>query len=157
MGPDVKDDELNLKYDRHWLAVLKNTNHLLSVEKKNRLALPFSLLAVLCWKLGCGKKKSSLKNLAIFFLSPSKQFLPISFKIQLLEYYNQCVCLLCNLLPLFPPYLTHFSYRRDWIRSSRKVQLGPAKRKEKNLVWIGEIERKLAKLSVTTFTDRSSA
>jgi hypothetical protein len=36
IGPDVKDDELNLKYDRHWLAVLKNTNHLLSVEKKNR-------------------------------------------------------------------------------------------------------------------------
>jgi hypothetical protein len=42
IGPDVKDDELNLKYDRHWLAVLKNTNHLLSVEKKNRLALKFS-------------------------------------------------------------------------------------------------------------------
>ncbi len=53
MGPDVKDDELNLKYDRHWLAVLKNTNHLLSVEKKNRLALAFSLLAVLCGKMGC--------------------------------------------------------------------------------------------------------
>jgi hypothetical protein len=54
MGPDVKDDELNLKYDRYWLAVLKNTNHLLSVEKKNRLALAFSLLAVLRGKLGCG-------------------------------------------------------------------------------------------------------
>jgi hypothetical protein len=50
IGPDVKDDELNLKYDRHWLAVLKNTNHLLSVEKKNRLALAFSFLAVLCLK-----------------------------------------------------------------------------------------------------------
>jgi hypothetical protein len=27
----------------------------------------------------------------------------------------------------------------------------------KNLVWFGEIERKLAKLSKTTFTDRSSS
>jgi hypothetical protein len=36
IGPEVKNDELNLKYDRHWLAILRNTNHLLSVEKKNR-------------------------------------------------------------------------------------------------------------------------
>jgi hypothetical protein len=31
--------------------------------------------------------KVLIKNLAIFFLCPSKQFLPISFQIQLLEYF----------------------------------------------------------------------
>ena len=39
IGGEVKDDELNLKYDPYWLAVLRNTNHLLSVEKKNRFIL----------------------------------------------------------------------------------------------------------------------
>ncbi len=33
--------------------------------------------------------KVLIKNLAIFFLRPSKQFLPISFQIQLLEYFPQ--------------------------------------------------------------------
>ncbi len=41
--------------------------------------------------------------------------------------------------------------------NSRKVQLGPGKERRKNLVWFGEIERKLAKLSMTTFTYRSSS
>ncbi len=33
--------------------------------------------------------KVLIKNLAIFFLCPSKQFLPVSFNIQLLEYFPQ--------------------------------------------------------------------
>ncbi len=33
--------------------------------------------------------KVLIRNLAIFFLCPSKQFLPISFQIQLLEYFSQ--------------------------------------------------------------------
>jgi len=36
VGEPVKDDDIILKYDAHWLAVLKSTNHLLSVEKKSR-------------------------------------------------------------------------------------------------------------------------
>ncbi len=51
--------------------------------------------------------KVLLKHLAIFFLCPSKQFLPISFQIQLLEYYSKFVCLLCHLSPLFLPYLPY--------------------------------------------------
>ncbi len=35
--------------------------------------------------------------------------------------------------------------------------MGPGKGEEKNLVWCGEIERKLAKLSMTTFIYRSSS
>jgi hypothetical protein len=34
-----------------------------------------------------GRAASKNKKLAIFFLSPSNQFLPISFQIQLLEYF----------------------------------------------------------------------
>jgi hypothetical protein len=34
-----------------------------------------------------GRAASKSKNLAILFLCPSKQFLPISFQIQLLEYF----------------------------------------------------------------------
>jgi hypothetical protein len=37
---------------------------------------------------GRAASKSLIKNLAIFFLCPSKQLLPISFQIQLLEYCN---------------------------------------------------------------------
>ncbi len=33
------------------------------------------------------ERQVKIKNLAIFFLSPSNQFLPISFQIQLLEYF----------------------------------------------------------------------
>jgi hypothetical protein len=37
-------------------------------------------------------------------------------------------------------------------RNGRNVQLGPGKQTAKTEVWFGEIERKLAKLSKTTFT-----
>ncbi len=42
-------------------------------------------------------------------------------------------------------------------RNGRNVQLGPGKQTAKFGVWFGEIERKLAKLSKTTFTYRSSS
>jgi hypothetical protein len=42
-------------------------------------------------------------------------------------------------------------------RNGRNVQLGPGKQTAKTEVWFGEIERKLAKLSKTTFTYRSSS
>jgi hypothetical protein len=45
--------------------------------------------------------------------------------------------------------------RRNW--NGRNVQLGPGKQTAKTGVWFGEIERKLAKLSKTTFTYRSSS
>jgi hypothetical protein len=38
---------------------------------------------------GRAVSKILIKNLAIFFLCPIKQFLPVSFKIQLLEYFPQ--------------------------------------------------------------------
>jgi len=36
IGSKVENDEVVLKYDPHWLAILKSTSHLLSVEKKTR-------------------------------------------------------------------------------------------------------------------------
>jgi len=36
IGSKVENDEVILKYDPHWLAILKSTSHLLSVEKKTR-------------------------------------------------------------------------------------------------------------------------
>jgi hypothetical protein len=42
-------------------------------------------------------------------------------------------------------------------RNGRNFQLGPGKQMAKTGVWFGEIERKLAKLSKTTFTYRSSS
>jgi hypothetical protein len=48
-------------------------------------------------------------------------------------------------------------YRMGKNRNSRNVQLGPGKQTAKTGVWFGEIERKLAKLSKTTFTYRSSS
>ncbi len=50
-----------------------------------------------------------------------------------------------------------FLHRRDWIHSSRKIQLGPGKHRGKILVWYGEIVRKLAKLSMTTCSFRTSS
>jgi hypothetical protein len=38
---------------------------------------------------GAAKIKARIKNFATFFLCPSKQFLSISFQIQLLEYFPQ--------------------------------------------------------------------
>jgi hypothetical protein len=48
-------------------------------------------------------------------------------------------------------------YRMGRNRNGRNVQLGPGKQTAKFGVWFGEIERKLAKLSKTTFTYRSSS
>jgi hypothetical protein len=42
-------------------------------------------------------------------------------------------------------------------RNGRKVPLGPWQTDGKNLVWFGEIKRKLGKLSKTTFTYRSAS
>jgi hypothetical protein len=97
--------------------------------------------------------------LAIFFLCPSKQFLPISFQIQLLEYFPQkqkeqrhkqlgytiieinifnpkifegCVCETARLATLNP---TLFKLITLIHRSSRKVQLGPGKQRGKT--WFG--------------------
>jgi hypothetical protein len=41
--------------------------------------------------------------------------------------------------------------------NGRNVQLGPSKQTAKTGVWFGEMERKVAKLSKTTFTYRSSS
>jgi hypothetical protein len=41
--------------------------------------------------------------------------------------------------------------KQEWQKSPA---LGPGKQTAKNLVWFGEIERKLAKLSMPTFTYR---
>jgi hypothetical protein len=92
--------------------------------------------------------------LAIFF--PSKQFLPVSFQIQLLEYFQQK-----------QKEQRHKQNSRstwqlpsDTAETKSEVAEMPgwdqANRGE-NLVWFGEIERKLAKLSMTTFTYRSSS
>jgi hypothetical protein len=40
---------------------------------------------------------------------------------------------------------------------AEKSSRAPGKQTAENLVWFGEIERKLAKLSKTTFTYRSSS
>ncbi len=54
-------------------------------------------------------------------------------------------------------YIYGREYRMGKNRNSRNVQLGPGKQTAKTGVWFGEIERKLAKLSKTTFTYRSSS
>ncbi len=41
--------------------------------------------------------------------------------------------------------------------NGRSVAMDSGKQRAKNLVWFGEIERKLAKLSMNTFTYRSSS
>jgi hypothetical protein len=48
-------------------------------------------------------------------------------------------------------------YRMRRNSNGRNVQLGPGKQTAKTGVWFGEIERKLAKSSKTTFTYRSSS
>jgi hypothetical protein len=48
-------------------------------------------------------------------------------------------------------------YRMRRNRNGRNVQLGPGKQTAKAGVWFGEIERKLAKLSKTTFAYCSSS
>ncbi len=130
--------------------------------------------------------KVLVKNLAIFFLFTSREFLPILFK--------KFVCLLCHYSPSspsLPPHTvcTHWaiifktlwlciylkriwtmcwwpSWRdcRNWNRRLQKMkqewQKSPAGTRQtdgKKLVWFGEEERKIAKLSKTTLTDRSSS
>ncbi len=89
--------------------------------------------------------KALVKNLAIFFLWPSQQFLLISFQIQLLEYFplkteetkTKAARVLIGPYKLTVYILLH---RRDWIRSSRKIQLGPGKQRGKT--WFGLEKRK---------------
>jgi hypothetical protein len=113
--------------------------------------------------------------LAIFFLFLSKEFLPISFKIS----EDECLDLIvrkhvynCSYIftaqvityctvnvgmktcTLYRVYIYGREYRMRRNRNGRNVQLGPGKQTG---VWFGEIERKLAKLSKTTFTYRSSS
>jgi hypothetical protein len=52
-------------------------------------------------------------------------------------------------------YGREYGMRRN--RNGRNVQLEPGKQTAKTGDWYGEIERKLAKLSKTTFTYRSSS
>ncbi len=102
---------------------------------------------------GRAAKKNLIKYLAIFFLCPSKQFLPISFQIQLAEYFPQkqkekrhkqlswlphkirSLKILVHPVTLIVRLIT-FRHRRDWIRNSRNVQLGPGQQRRKlGLVW----------------------
>jgi hypothetical protein len=58
---------------------------------------------------------------------------------------------------LYRVYINGREYRMRRNRNGRNVQLGPDKQMAKTGVWFGEIERKLAKLSKTTFTYCSSS
>jgi hypothetical protein len=58
---------------------------------------------------------------------------------------------------LYRVYIFGREYRMRRNRNGRNVQLGPGKQTEKTGVWFGEKEKKLAKLSKTTFTYRSSS
>ncbi len=58
---------------------------------------------------------------------------------------------------LYRVYICGREYRMRRNRNGRNVQLIPGKQTAKTGVWFGEIERKLAKLSKTTFTYRSSS
>ncbi len=53
---------------------------------------------------------------------------------------------------LYRVYTYGREYRIRRNRNGRNVQMGPSKQTKKTGVWFGEIERKLAKLSKTTFT-----
>jgi hypothetical protein len=55
-------------------------------------------------------------------------------------------------------YLITFSKRLQWLKQEWQTSPSGTRQTEgKNSVWFGEIERKLAKLSKTTFTYRSSS
>ena len=125
--------------------------------------------------------KVLIKHLAIFFLLPSKKFLPISFKIQLLETsppkqkeqrQKQLDVSFSDVfsLPVHFEFFAVFSYCLHFAkfvcllkrlqRLKQEWQKSPAGTRQThriNQVWFGEIERKLAKLSKTTFTYRSSS
>jgi hypothetical protein len=58
---------------------------------------------------------------------------------------------------LYRVYIYGREYRMRRNRNGRNVQLGPSKQTAKTGVWFGEIERKFAILSKTTFTSRSSS
>ncbi len=58
---------------------------------------------------------------------------------------------------LYRVYIYGREYRMRRNRNGRNVQMGPGKQTAKTGVWFGEIERKLAKLSKTTFAYRSSS
>ncbi len=86
-----------------------------------------------------------------YFLSISQQ------EISANNRYHSVRLLVVSLVSIMthPPRPTPRVYSLSWY-FGRKVQLVPANRQQ-NLVWFGEIERKLAKLSMTTFAYRSSS
>ncbi len=120
------------------------------------------------------------KHLAIFFLFPSMKFQPISFKIQLLKTSPQnrrtktkaATCLffwclfpsctlwiLCNL-----PLLLTFCQVCLLVKETAEIETGMAEksrldkaniRQKLGLLWKNTLQRRLAKLSKTTFTYRS--
>ncbi len=77
------------------------------------------------------------------------------FKAQLITYCTVHVGV--RTCKLYRVYIYGREYRMRRNRNGRNVQLGPVKQTTKTGVWFGEIERKLAKLSKTTFTYRSSS
>ncbi len=60
---------------------------------------------------------------------------------------------LITLLKKLQKFKQEFALKQEW----QKSPAGTRQTDGKNLVWFGEIERKLAKLSKTTFTYRSSS
>ncbi len=121
--------------------------------------------------------KVLIKHLAIFFLFPSKKFLPISFKIQLLkispqkqkEQRQKQLGMFFFLMSF--PFLNIFNSLQSSLtkfvcllkrlqRLKQEWQKSPAGTRQtygKIWAWFGEIERKLAKLSKPTFTYSSSS
>jgi hypothetical protein len=75
------------------------------------------------------------------------------FTAQLITYYTVHVGV--RTCTLYRVYLYGRGYRMRRNRNGRNVQLGTVKQTAKTGVWFGEIERKLAKSSKTTFTYRS--
>ncbi len=115
--------------------------------------------------------RAASKNLAIVFLFPSKYFLPISLKFQLLhyfnrEYWNKHIYSTRREETAHLATLKSKKYKSDSLpkdiaeiatEMAEKSSPGTRQTDSKNLVWFGEIERKLAKLSMPTFTYRSSS
>ncbi len=125
--------------------------------------------------------KDLIKHLAFFFLLPSKKFLPITFKFgcwkplsqkQMEQRQRQLDVSFSDVfsLPVHFEFFAIFSYSLHFSKFScllkrlqrlkqewQKSPVGTKQKCGKNQVWFGEMERKLAKLSKTTFTCRSSS
>ncbi len=136
------------------------------------------ILGIFMRRLATALVQVLVKHLAIFFLFPSKKFLPITFKIQLLEtspqkqkeqkqkqldvsffwyFFPSCTFwILCNLLVLFT-----FCQVCLPVKETAEIETGMAEksswhqtniRQKLGLVWRNR--KKLAKLSKTTLTYR---